>query len=577
MTSQLRLCKLKLDTERRGHKMDNTKLAWELMNRVRGRIPLEQLTDFVTSFAYSYCNNNNLIGGNETELINIAEENLSRTPSDLKFDLEKLFCDFSLLEIKEVIYSVLFFKQRFMENTSDSLLSLSLSLLNIENDDTIFDLGSGLGTFLAGVYKHTLEKSIKIKSLSGVEINYNQLAISRMALEILTGDSDLKCDIKYLNIFTDRIESKYNKGFVYPPIGLRFMGSEVNYTTIIGNIQLTARNTPEWIFIDNLLSNLNGNKKRAVALISGRSLFNAADKEYRELLLNNGLIEGIIELPQGFIDIAAIKTFLIVFSTHNQVVKLLDASDYYTKDKITNNIKYNVDAIYNNYTSNEVKTKSIQELFELANWIPSTALLDIISPKNGVKLSEIANVFTGSQYTIRNFADKLAKTNTGYRLLTSSDIQDGSIDSNCLQSIYNDDSKLNKFAVMYNDVIITSKSSKIKIAVIDYEPKEKIIVTGGMIIVRPDQSKINSTYLKIFLESEQGQLVLKSIQKGMTIVTINAKELSEIVIPLPSIKMQFKMANKYNSKLSSLWALKSEISKIENDLKNIYYTEIEED
>ncbi len=49
--------------------------------------------------------------------------------------------------------------------------------------------------------------------------------------------------------------------------------------------------------------------------------------------------------------------------------------------------------------------------------------------------------------------------------------------------------KFDKFAVKFGDVIVTSKSSKIKTVVIDIEPKEKILVTGGMLIVRPQSDK----------------------------------------------------------------------------------------
>ena len=141
-------------------------------------------------------------------------------------------------------------------------------------------------------------------------------------------------------------------------------------------------------------------------------------------------------------------------------------------------------------------------------------------------------------------------------MLTSSDINDGLVDWRNLQNIEVKDTKLDKFSIKYNDLIITSKSSKIKMAVVDFTPTNHIIVTGGMIIVRPDYTRLNPTYLKIFLESEQGQNVLRSIQKGITIITINANSLKDIIVPLINIQNQQKMARKYNDKLSSLLAFK---------------------
>ena len=214
-------------------------------------------------------------------------------------------------------------------------------------------------------------------------------------------------------------------------------------------------------------------------------------------------------------------------------------------------------------------------MLELQNWIPSKALLEVYTPENGVKLSDVAKVFTGTQYTLKRFEQSLTDEKSGYRILTSSDIEDGLINWNNLKRFKSEDNRFDKYAVKLNDLIVTSKSSKVKMAVVDITPEEKIIVTGGMLIVRPNTTKINTTFLKIFLESDQGQNILKSIQKGMTIVSINASALAGITIPLPNIQKQLNFAVKYESKLASLLAYKKEIENIENELKNFYYEEVE--
>jgi len=556
--------------------MENKNLVWVFANKVRGRVPEEMVVEFVISFAYDYCNRNDLIPGIETELLNIAGESLERIPSDLKFDLENMFVDLSLDEIKEIVSSSLFMKQSFMDNSNDNLLALASELLELSNGDSLFDLGSGLGSFLIGTLNLAQKRSIELSALYGVEINNNQHSLSKMVLEIFTFDSSVESKINYANILTDKYELAYNKGFVYPPLGMKLMGNDLNYISIFKNIVLSTRNSVEWIFIDKLLNNLKGDDARAIALVTGRTLFSAVDRDYREAILKNGMLEGIIELPQGFVDNISAKLFLLIFSKNNKNVRLFDASMFSSKRNFNEPMKVEVKQIIDFYYGKDVVRKDISGLVDLSNWIPSTALLTIDSPKNGVKLSEVAHVFTGSQYTVRNFQEVLTDKKTGYKLLTSSDIQDGLIDESNLQSIDNKDSKLDKFALEYDDVIITSKSSKVKIAVIDFEPKEKIIVTGGMIIARVNKSRLNPTFLKVFLESDQGQLLLKSIQKGMSIITINATELSNIIIPLPPLDFQYNIAKKYNRKLSSLIALKAEVLKIEDELKNFYYEEIEE-
>ena len=165
--------------------------------------------------------------------------------------------------------------------------------------------------------------------------------------------------------------------------------------------------------------------------------------------------------------------------------------------------------------------------------------------------------------------DLISDKRTGYRILTSSDIENGMVRWESLRSIDMKDNKFDKFAVQYGDVVVISKTSKVKIAVVDIDPKEKVLVTGGMLIIRPKLYKLNLTYLKMFLDSKMGQSALKSIQKG----TVTAGGLSMIEILMIDINTQQKKAKRYNEKLSTLAAYREEIVRIENSFKNLFEEE----
>ena len=551
---------------------------FDLTNRMRSRVPVEQIPEFIVSFVYDYSNKNNLpFGGGDTELLNIADETIKRISSDIIYDLKEFFDQLSPDEIKNIFLMTLQMEERFIDKTSKRLGDLVFNLLELKNNDILFDLGSGRGGFLSIASTNAQRKEINLKELTGVEINLNHLSISKMVMEILLENSNTKYGINYSNILSDNIPALYNKGYVYPPLGMRFTGSNPHFKTIFDEVILSAKNSFELVFVDKLLKNLKGNDKRAVALVPGRVLFNAADKEYRESLVNSGFLEGIIELPNNSIENTGIKLFVLVFSSNNTKVRLINASNISINSIYNDQSTHFSETIFELYQSESAILKSAKEMIELQNWMPSSALLNIDKPKNGVILKDVAEVFTGSQYTISKFKDIFTEKDAQYQILTSSDIDDGLVGWGKLQNIEVKDNKLDKFSVKVNDLIITSKSSKIKMAVVDYEPDKKIIVTGGMLIVRPNHQKLDPTYLKMYLESEQGQNVLKSIQKGMTIVTINASSLKEIDIPLINIQHQLKIAQKYNNKLSSLLAYKNEITKIENDLKNFYYEEVGDD
>ena len=77
---------------------------WELANRMRSRIPREQVTEFIVSFLYDYGNENDLFGGASTELLNIADETIKRIPKDIIYDLKEHFDQLSKEEIKNYSY-----------------------------------------------------------------------------------------------------------------------------------------------------------------------------------------------------------------------------------------------------------------------------------------------------------------------------------------------------------------------------------------------------------------------------------------------------------------------------------------
>ena len=530
----------------------------------------------VISNAYLYTCDNNLIYKKDNSLINIAKQLNEGISSEVIERLFNLFSKLNIDGIRMLISEILSGKSNssnsFIETSNNYISELACELLEIANSgETVLDLGSGTGNFLANVYKTIGNLSLESSKLIGIEINAEIANISNMALSIL-GDINTSHEIITGNAF-DKIEYIYSKGYVFPPLGMRkILEDGVRKSHLFPHLNLTNRNTGEWLFIDSLLSGLSKNNGRAIALVSGKSLFNNSDLEYRDELIKSGLLEGIIELPTGSLTFSGVKVFMLVFSQGNTSVKFVDASNIVNaENKRYVNFELPVQLIKAMYYSNEVKSKPNSELLSVTNLMPSTITVDVQKLENGVQLKDVAEVFIGNQYTLGVFENKgmLTDKKTGYRILTSSDIEDGVVSWSNLQSIDYKDTKFDKFAVKYGDVVVTSKSSKVKTVVVDIEPKEKILVTGGMLIVRPDQEKLNPTYLKMFLDSKDGQAAIKSIQKGVSIVTLNASGLETIEIPLIDIKKQGSKADRYNIELSTLIAYKNEIKRIENSLENI--------
>lgn len=497
--------------------------------------------------------------------------------------IEEMLNEFSYEELKNITkylirdYDASYDFRESPITQSNELNNLVIDLLKInKEDDKIFDFGFGEGNFLFSLLDRVEEDGIKIKSISGCEILHRLYWMTKMTFAILNYKN---VDINLVDC--DGLKEKsfdFNKGFVFPPFCVK--GFNEGYKSSLDeNIVFSSRVSNEWLFIDKMLTS-SKDFERVVTILHPRCLYNIADDNYKRMLIKNGLIEGIIELPNNLFGGTTIKTYIVVFSKNNKEIKYVDASNM-IEEQERKGLKVVLDnkKIFDAFNSNDVKKVNNQELLKKDD-LNLTRFSNVeVNFKKAATLSSVAEVFTGSQYTLKNFEKYLCNNEKEctYKLIASNDIDEYTVNWDGLNMINNDDQKLEKFAVQKNDVIITSKSSKVKIAVVDFDPKIKCIVTGGMLIVRPDVTKLNPFYLKLFLESDVGAEILKSIQKGGGyIVTITGNNLANIKINLLDIDKQNEIADKYVDKLSSLLAYKQLISDIETSLGNLYQDECED-
>ena len=549
-------------------------LVLTTFNKIRAGVARDQLTDYVISGVYVYlCKKGLVIGGEEEK---VANDILNSQNKEFVPEFEEVLSQMDNETMYELIkYTIKNSDIKFDDSSSEELCELVMKLFgDLYGGPIVFDACSGRGNFLYNAIEYSLKKRFVFKELIGTDINYQNVQISNILLKCLKHLKGLVKNQHVIvsNSMTDNFNFPITHAYVFPPLGLKFaMKERYNKSKLFDDIEFTGRNTAEWIFIDNVLAQNNGSpNSRTVAVVSPRAMFCEDDKEFRNKLIESGRLEGIIELPSGAVNFTGIKLVMLIFSHNNKEIKILDATQFANKNKKQFRNEMDVERIYDAYMASNCLKYDANELINSRNLLPSNIGIGEIEINNGVELGEMSEVFTGSQYTARNFEDVFSKESTGYRILTSSDIDNGLVDWKKLQSIKYEDTKFDKFAVKKGDVVVTSKSSKVKTVVVDIEPKEKILVTGGMIIVRPDLTKLNPTYLKMFLDSNLGQASLKQIQKGVTIITINSKDLKNILVPMINIEEQNKKAENYNLKLTTIMSYKREIEKLERSLLNAF-------
>lgn len=475
--------------------------------------------------------------------------------------------------IKDVLYFDSFDRHEDFEYTSAQLNELTYLLLelNQSKNNDILDLCSRSGTFITTILDSKSDDNLQ-NTIYANECFEKYAYISKLISEIFN-NGYTKVEVSNKDIFKEPLNIKFDKARIFAPFGIKKYlenKSEI-LTTIFEDVPFKSIVNSEWAFIDRALSNKKENF-RAVAMVPGKNLWDIQSSLYRNHIIKNGYLEGIIELPAKVLPFTNLQLYLLILSNNNKNIKFIDASSLIIKNTsrfskrermVTLDIGSILDAYYD---CNNIKT--IEETLKLKNLAPSLVNIKKKEIKNGVPLCELAEVYAGNCYTLKNFQEMISEYETGYSILQSTDIDNYFINTENLVHIKYKDTKFDKYCIQYGDLVVTSKSSKVKVGVVDFDPKEKIIVTGGMIIVRPNKEKLNPIYLKVFLDSELGKQSLKAIQKGTTIIAINLKDFSEIKTPYIELKKQEIIAKQYQRKVSSLIALRNEANEIEEQLSS---------
>ena len=334
----------------------------------------------------------------------------------------------------------------------------------------------------------------------------------------------------------------------------------------INNDALKLASDYSYFMIDKLLAKLKDNE-RIVAILLNRSLYRSNGKAYRDYLVSNHLIEGIISMVGSTLTNTFTETQVLVLSKNNEASKVIDSHKFLADNRASS---FNASYVLDEYNSSSCKTLTAEKLLTKNNLLAEKLLLKEVEVKNPKLLKDVATIHQGTQYTLLNFKAQVTDSKTNYCLLTPSDIDEGLILWDNITYANIDTDKYDKHCVHKNDLIMTSKSTTNKIAVMYEEPKVKTIASGGMYIIRPDVNVINPFYLKAFLDSASGQIIIDSITSTGILHLISRKGLETITVPCPSIEEQNKFAEEYKKKLSEFIEIKEKKSILYNELNNFF-------
>lgn len=463
----------------------------------------------------------------------------------------------------------------WMYSSPSSLNKLVTKIINLKDGESFCDFGSGDGKLLLNVFDAAHKNKFNCK-YTGYEINAKQVLVSKCLMCMLNVDTTIiNCDF-----MRDIHRGQFDKGYLYPPFGLKYSIDEWDSLKGIYGDLFTSRTESELLYLLKAFENIKENGKLVTVFTTGAA-FRSSGMLARKYLVENNYVEGIISLPARTLGFTAIPIDLWILKKDpkkSNVIKMLDASNNILDKGSKIAVELDVSAIIEEYNNN-AKCVSIEDIkkneYSLSiNIYEVEKLTDSIL--NPVNIEDVCKIEKGSQYTISKFKDQISNTPTDYQLLTSINIQDGIVDYDSLPYVY-PDPKLLKFKLEEGDIVVTTKSTVVKTFVANDLPDRNIIVTGGMIILKPDTSKVNPTYVKMFLDSSIGKSEFKSIIKGNTIGFVPFKEFKErMIISCPSLEKQNKLSEQYNNMLWKINALTKQLADTKDELANIIENSLNE-
>ena len=457
--------------------------------------------------------------------------------------------------------------------TPESIVKLSQRILSANSNEQIADICCGVGNFLmATASQKTDSKYI------GYDVNVDAINFARIRAEFI--DADIEFHLQ--NVFNVEIPENgaFDKIFANYPFGLKLRntGSEGRYLQSLEgkDSNLVKGSSSEWIF-NALVMDLLKEDGKAIGIMPVGCLWRTPEKAMRRYFVENGYVEAIIALPSNMFASTAIPTILIVLSRENNDVRFVDATDICQHGRRQNEFSDNDIEIIVEALSNDSEYSKIVSVNEIReedyNLDFNRYFNNVAEVENGVEFKTVIKRITrGAPLTAKQLDQLVTKEMTDIQYLMLANIQDGVIQDD-LPHLSKLDPKYEKYCLKKNDLILSKNGAPYKVAVAEISENQKVLANGNLYIIELDQEKVNPYYLKAFFDSEQGLAALKSITAGVALPNISMDNLKKLIVPLPELSVQNRVAQKYQSIMDEIAVYKLKMEKAENRLHHVFEEE----
>lgn len=467
--------------------------------------------------------------------------------------------------------------------TSGDIEKLAAAVFAPSKSKTVMDIGCGQGVFLTETAIHE-----KASELHGIEIKQEDAIVARMKMLILNRDMNrIRCEDVFDIDFRNPELPQYDAVFCHMPIKQRLESKQLLSCGLFD--EKTAKrvsvHSSEWAYIRAMRKMMKKGGK-GIAFIRASLLYLESEKEFRKELLESGMLEGVVLLPEGLLLNTGLQIAMLVLSDNNDRVKMVNAASYYEKIKFRNVLTDTekdriLDLCFNgganlgngNHSDDymEVAPRTIAD--NTYSFDPMRYVLDEkVCFTKARKLSEgTRDIFRGAQISsdkqkeMSNFGGEAPN---GY-LLNLANISNGYMDEDLVEVHIDKIEKYKKYMLQDGDVIISARGTKISTAVAENIKDRNIIATGNLIVVRCNDT-LEPYYLKAFFDSDDGNLCLSVAQTGSTIFAINPKQLCELQYDALDMEKQKRIALKEESLINELRESINRVETLRQDISGVY-------
>ena len=112
-------------------------------------------------------------------------------------------------------------------------------------------------------------------------------------------------------------------------------------------------------------------------------------------------------------------------------------------------------------------------------------------------------------------------------------------------------------------------ADSVKVGVVEGLVDEQILPASNLYVIRLDKSQVEPVFVKMLFESDVGNTIFKEFSVGSAIHSVSAKFLNELLIPVPPLKVQQELVQKYNEIQKERDALKAKLEDLDKKKSRI--------